>query len=62
MYDIWFSRNLPLTTGTSTYYLLGDLAQLEQALVQYTIQHLISSGFSLVTVPDIIHPSVIVSI
>lgn len=53
------TENLPLTTGTSTYYLLGDLAQLEQALVQYTIQHLISSGFSLVTVPDIINPSVI---
>ncbi|XP_063426933.1 serine--tRNA ligase, mitochondrial-like [Mytilus trossulus] len=48
-----------LTTGTSTYYFIGDLAQLEQALVQYTLQHLISKGFSVVSVPDIIHPAVI---
>ena len=54
-------RNLSLTTGASTYYLCGDLAQLEQALVQYTLKHLVSSGFSVVTVPDIIHPYVIVS-
>lgn len=53
------TENLTLTTGPSTYYFLGDLARLEQALVQYTLQHLVSSGFTVVTVPDIVHSSVI---
>ncbi|XP_070148683.1 serine--tRNA ligase, mitochondrial [Polyergus mexicanus] len=45
--------------GQRSYILLGDLAELEEALIQYTIRKLIKHGFKLVSVPDIIQTSVI---
>lgn len=40
--------------GQRAYMFLGDLAELEEALVHYTIRKLIRRGFRLVSVPDII--------
>jgi len=51
--------NLGLVSEERSYYLLGVLAQLEQALVQWTLDMLMFRGFSLISVPDILHPSVI---
>lgn len=33
-------RNLAMTTGPRTYYLIGDLVRLERALVQFALQKL----------------------
>ncbi|XP_014476277.1 PREDICTED: serine--tRNA ligase, mitochondrial [Dinoponera quadriceps] len=40
--------------GQRAYMLLGDLAQLEEALVHYTVKKLLQNGFELLSVPDII--------
>ena len=41
---------------------MGGLAQLEQALIRYTVDRLEKHGFTLVSVPDLIHPDIVVSI
>merc|ERR1719471_1112436 len=51
--------NLGHLTGERTYYLTGLLAELEQALVQWTVSRLVKAGFSLVSVPDLLHPEII---
>ncbi|XP_052768540.1 serine--tRNA ligase, mitochondrial-like [Mya arenaria] len=51
--------NVNMTTGPSTYYFTDQLAQLEQALVTFTIKFLLNKGFELVSVPDLLHPHVI---
>jgi len=51
--------NLTLFSGDRTYYLTGCLAELEQALIRWTVDQLISCGFSLLSVPDLLHPSII---
>ena len=48
-----------LLTGERTYFLTGALAELEQALVQWTVERVAGAGFSLVSVPDLLHPAVI---
>ncbi|XP_071080067.1 serine--tRNA ligase, mitochondrial-like [Haliotis cracherodii] len=53
--------NVSMTTGERTYYLKDELARLEQALIQYTVDRVKQKGFQLVTVPDMIHPAVIES-
>ncbi|KAL8610918.1 hypothetical protein ACOMHN_042536 [Nucella lapillus] len=53
--------NLSATTGPRTYYFLGQLALLEQALVRFTLSTLKQKGFQLVSVPDLLHPDVIES-
>ncbi|XP_011873642.1 PREDICTED: serine--tRNA ligase, mitochondrial-like [Vollenhovia emeryi] len=45
--------------GQRSYMLLGDLAELEEALIQYTLQRLLKHGFKLLSVPDIIPTKVI---
>lgn len=45
--------------GQRSYILLGDLAELEEALIQYTVRELIKHGFKLISVPDIIQTKVI---
>jgi len=52
-------NNLTLMSGDRTYYLTGPLAELEQALIQWTVDQLVSSGFMLLSVPDLLHPSII---
>ena len=51
--------NLGLLTGERSYFLSGALAELEYALVQWCTAELVGRGFSLVSVPDILHPDVI---
>ena len=48
------------TTSEKSYYLLGPFAELEQALIHYTIDYLTEqAGFSLISVPDILDPEII---
>lgn len=46
-------------SGSRSYYLLGDMAHLEQALITYTLSELLRNKFSLVSVPDLVNRSVI---
>ncbi|KAG0423754.1 hypothetical protein HPB47_000480 [Ixodes persulcatus] len=48
--------NYNVLCGERTYFLRGDLAHLEQALVHYTFDRLLGLGFTPVTVPDVLHP------
>lgn len=45
--------------GQRSYILLGDLAELEEALIQYTVKELMKEGFKLLSVPDILPTKVI---
>lgn len=40
--------------GSKFYYLKGELALLEQALIQYGIQKVMDHGFEFITVPDVV--------
>ncbi|GAB0086121.1 Seryl-tRNA synthetase [Sergentomyia squamirostris] len=51
--------NLGNFSGHKSYYLLGDLAELEQALLQYSVDRLSRHNFELITVPDIVPAQVI---
>ncbi|XP_013103727.2 serine--tRNA ligase, mitochondrial isoform X2 [Stomoxys calcitrans] len=46
-------------TGHKSYYLFGKLAELEQAIKEYTVQQLLQNNFSLISVPDILPKEVI---
>lgn len=45
--------------GQRAYAFLGDLAQLEEALIHYTVGKLMKHGFKLFSVPDIIPTKII---
>ncbi|KAI4494003.1 hypothetical protein M0802_009379 [Mischocyttarus mexicanus] len=45
--------------GSRCYVFQGELAELENALIQYTLRKLIKHGFQLVSVPDIIPTEII---
>ncbi|KAJ0176716.1 hypothetical protein K1T71_007895 [Dendrolimus kikuchii] len=49
------------TCGQKSYYFLGELAELEEALVKYTVTELLKRNFQLVSVPDILHSSILES-
>lgn len=53
------SKQLGPLIGTRGYLFLGDLAELEEALVHFTVRKLMKHGFKLVSVPDIIPTEVI---
>lgn len=40
--------------GNRSYYVLGEMAELEQALVNYFISKLLKEGYELISVPDIL--------
>lgn len=46
-------------SGHKSYFLIGDLAELEQALIKYVTTEILSHGFNLVSVPDILPAEVI---
>lgn len=52
-------QNLAHFSGERTYYLTGVLAELEQALIQWTVDKLLQKGFNQISVPDILHPDII---
>lgn len=45
--------------GAKSYYLINELADLEEALIRFTVKHLKRHGFQLVSVPDILPAEVI---
>ncbi|XP_059051930.1 serine--tRNA ligase, mitochondrial [Achroia grisella] len=49
------------TCGHKSYYFLGELAELEEALIKYTIMSLLNKKFKLVSVPDILPKNVLES-
>lgn len=53
------THTLGPVTGQRSYVLLGDLAELEEALIQYTLRRLLKHGFNLLSVPDIIPTKII---
>ncbi len=53
------TTNTGQTTSEKSYYLIGPLAELEQALIRYTLDILLERfGFSLISVPDLVHPDI----
>ncbi|XP_030020316.2 serine--tRNA ligase, mitochondrial [Manduca sexta] len=52
---------LGYTCGHKSYYFLGNLAMLEEALIKYTVATLLKKKFQLVSVPDILPSSVLES-
>ncbi|CAG9769533.1 unnamed protein product [Ceutorhynchus assimilis] len=48
-------------SGSKSYYLLGQMAQLEQALVRYFVSNLLKYNYQLVSVPDILPRDVVES-
>lgn len=48
-------------TGHRSYFFIGQLAQLEMALIKYSMQKLIKKGFQVLSVPDVLPRSVIES-
>lgn len=57
--NILRTEHLGHFTGPKSYYLLQELADLEQALVQFTVAELRRRHFRLVSVPDILPAGVI---
>ncbi|XP_071566908.1 serine--tRNA ligase, mitochondrial [Temnothorax nylanderi] len=53
------THTLGPVTGQRSYMLLGDLAELEEALIQYALRRLLKHGFKLLSVPDIIPTKII---
>ncbi|KAK3107009.1 hypothetical protein FSP39_004889 [Pinctada imbricata] len=53
------TQNLSHTCSHRAYYFLGDLARLEHALIQFTLDRVRKNGFLLISVPDIINPGII---
>ncbi|CAB3261336.1 unnamed protein product [Arctia plantaginis] len=49
------------TCGHKSYYFLGELAELEEALIKYTVNKLLLNDFKLVSVPDILPRKVLES-
>lgn len=49
------------TCGHKSYYFLEELAELEEALIKYTVSNLIEKKFQLVSVPDILPSRVLES-
>ena len=59
--DLLRTENLGNLTGPRSYYLIKELAQLEQALINFTVDALEKKGFNLYSVPDLLHSSLIES-
>ncbi|KAK9506187.1 hypothetical protein O3M35_008168 [Rhynocoris fuscipes] len=53
------TEGLTNLTGPRSYYLIESLSELEEALIQYTINHLLKREFLLVSVPDLLPRTVI---
>lgn len=48
-----------VTSGNGFYYLKGDLALLNQALIQFSIQHLVNKGYTYIEPPLIVRQHVL---
>lgn len=47
--------------GSRSYYIMGEMAELEHALVNYFVSKLLKNGFELISVPDILPKDVVES-
>lgn len=52
--DLLKHNGLAPVCGERSYYFTSDAARMEQALIDYTLDVLLSKGFHLVSVPDIV--------
>ncbi|KAI9554551.1 hypothetical protein GHT06_019824 [Daphnia sinensis] len=59
--DLLRTENLGNLTGPRSYYFIKELAQLEQALIHFTVAALEKKGFTLFSVPDLLHSRLIES-
>lgn len=57
--DLMKMSSINILSGERSYYLLLELAKLEQALIDYTIQKLLDQDFVLISVPDILTNDII---
>lgn len=55
------SDNQQNLTGPQLYYLIKEIAELEQALIYFTVDALEKKGFTLYSVPDLLHSRLIES-
>lgn len=53
------TEHLGNLSGSKSYVLLGEMAELEQALVQYTVDNLLENKFRLISVPDLLPRNII---
>jgi hypothetical protein len=53
--------NLSNLSGHKSYYLMGELAEMEQALVWFTMKKLVEKKFQFISVPDILPAHIIES-
>uniref|UniRef100_A0A182NC43 serine--tRNA ligase n=1 Tax=Anopheles dirus TaxID=7168 RepID=A0A182NC43_9DIPT len=59
--NLYRMENLGNFTGHRSYYLTDELAELEQALINYTVDGLWRRNFELITVPDVLPGRIIES-
>lgn len=59
--DLLRTENLGNITGSRSYYFIKELVQLEQALIHFTVDTLMKKGFTLYSVPDLLHSKLIES-
>ncbi|CAH0391822.1 unnamed protein product [Bemisia tabaci] len=60
-HNLFRYENMTNLTGFRSYFLSGNLAALEAALIKYTLSYLLENGFKLISVPDIFKKSIIKS-
>ncbi|XP_060524251.1 serine--tRNA ligase, mitochondrial [Cylas formicarius] len=53
------TEHLGNLSGNKSYYLLGELAELEYSIIKYFTNNLLENGFELILVPDILPRSII---
>lgn len=53
------TEHLGNVSGSRSYYLTGEMAEIEQALIRYTVKSLLKSNFCLYSVPDMLHREII---
>jgi seryl-tRNA synthetase len=61
MLHLMRTDNLSNVSGHRSYYLMGELAEMEHALVLFTVKNLLARKFKLISVPDILPAHIIES-
>jgi len=57
--DVLRTDNLGNLTGHRSYFFKNALAEMEQALINYTVSHLLAEGFTMISVPDLLYSEII---
>lgn len=61
MLHLMRTDNLSNLSGHKSYYFMGELAEMEHALVWFTVKRLLAKKFKLISVPDILPAQIIES-